>query len=99
MLGEVPADIGRSMELWIGCIAGALRDSEYVTKLTKAGFSDVSVENWRIYEPADAAAMLAQAGISPEAAAAAEGKFASAFVRATKPAAAPNGCCDPGCCA
>ena len=97
VLGNVPDDIRRNMELWIGCIAGALRDSEYVTKLAKAGFSDVSVETWRIYKPADAAARLAQAGISPEAARAAEGKFASAFVRATKPAS--NGCCEPGCCA
>jgi SAM-dependent methyltransferase len=97
VLGDVPDDIRRSMELWIGCIAGALRDAEYVAKLVKAGFGDVSVETWRIYKPADAAARLARAGISPEAAGAAEGKFVSAFVRATKPAS--NGCCGPGCCA
>jgi arsenite methyltransferase len=98
VLGDVPGDVRRSMELWIGCIAGALGDSEYVTKLFNAGFTDVSVENWRIYDPADAAAMLTQAGITPEATAAAEGKFASAFVRATKPMR-PKPCCEPGCCA
>ena len=98
VLGDVPGDIRRSMELWIGCIAGALGDTEYVAKLVRAGFADVSLENWRVYDPADAAAMLAQAGITPEAAAAAKGKFASAFVRATKPAAQTS-CCEPGCCA
>ena len=97
VLGEISADIRRNMELWIGCIAGALRDSEYVTKLTQAGFTDVGVETWRVYDPADAAAALAQAGITAEAAAAADGKFASAFVRATKPL--KQSCCSPGCCA
>jgi arsenite methyltransferase len=96
VLGDVPDDIRRSMELWIGCIAGALRDAEYVTKLVQAGFTDVSVENWRVY--ADASAMFAQAGITSEAAIAAEGKFASAFVRATKPVT-QSSCCEPGCCA
>jgi arsenite methyltransferase len=98
VLGDVPGDIRRSMELWIGCIAGALGDTEYVAKLVKAGFADVNLENWRVYDPADALAMLAQAGITPEAAAAAKGKFASAFVRATKPATQAS-CCEPGCCA
>jgi len=98
VLGDVPGDIRRSMELWIGCIAGALGDTEYVAKLVKAGFADVSLENWRVYDPADALAILAQAGITPEAAAAAKGMFASAFVRATKPAT-QTPCCEPGCCA
>ena len=97
VLGDVPSDIRRSMELWIGCIAGALGDAEYVTKLVNAGFADVSVENWRVYDPADASAMFAQAGITPETAAAAEGKFASAFVRATKPRT-QKPCCEPACC-
>ena len=99
VLGDVPAEVRRSMELWIGCIAGALRDSEYATKLAKAGFADVSVENWRVYNPADAAAILAEAGITPAAATAAQGKFASAFVRATKPLTQKAACCEPGCCA
>ena len=98
VLGDVPGDIRRSMELWIGCIAGALGDTEYVAKLVKAGFADVSLENWRVYDPADALAILAQAGITPEAAAAAKGMFASAFVRATKPAMQTR-CCEPDCCA
>jgi len=98
VLGDVPGDIRRSMELWIGCIAGALGDTEYVAKLVKAGFADVSLENWRVYDPADALAILAQAGITPEAAAAAKGMFASAFVRATKPATQTR-CCEPDCCA
>ena len=98
VLGDVPGDIRRSMELWIGCIAGALGDTEYVAKLVKAGFADVSLENWRVYDPADALAILAQAGITPEAAAAAKGMFASAFVRATKPAT-QTPCCEPDCCA
>jgi SAM-dependent methyltransferase len=96
-LREVPADIRRSMELWVGCIAGALRDSEYVTKLAKAGFTDASIENWRVYGASDATAILDQAGITTEVRAAAEGMFASAFVRATKPLAKKS-CCAPECC-
>ena len=98
VLGDVPEEVRRSMELWIGCIAGALRDTEYVAKLARAGFADVGVEQWRVYEPADAKEFLAQANISAEAANEAKGKFASAFVRATKPAAARS-CCGPACCA
>ena len=98
VLGEVPDEVRRSMELWIGCIAGALRDTEYVTKLTRAGFSDISVEQWRVYEPRDAGEFLSGANLSDDAVNAAKGKFASAFVRATKPAAAQS-CCGPNCCA
>jgi SAM-dependent methyltransferase len=85
VLGDVPAGVRRSMELWVGCIAGALRDAEYVAKLAHAGFDDISVEAWRIYQPADAREFLEGAGLSDEEIAAAEGKFASAFVRARKP--------------
>ena len=95
VLGDVPDEVRRSMELWVGCIAGALKDTEYVAKLAHAGFTDVSIENWRVYNPADALDLLTQAGVSREAAATAEGKFASAFVRATKPAT----CCASTCCA
>ena len=95
VLGDVPDEVRRSMELWVGCIAGALKDTEYVAKLAHAGFTDVSIENWRVYNPADALDVLTQAGVSREAAATAEGKFASAFVRATKPAT----CCASTCCA
>jgi arsenite methyltransferase len=85
--GEVPAEIRRSMELWVGCVAGALRDAEYQQKLTAAGFESVEVEPTRIYKLEDAKEFLKSAGIDAEAIAAeVEGKFASAFIRAKKPA-------------
>jgi SAM-dependent methyltransferase len=95
--GEVPADIRRSMELWVGCIAGALRDAEFAGKLQAAGFTDVNVEPWRVYHIEDARAFLTEAGVdvdrlAPEV----DGTFASAFIRATKPAA--KSCCGPECC-
>ena len=96
--GDVPADIRRSMELWVGCIAGALQETEYATKLQAAGFTDVEVEPWRIYQLDDARAYLAESGVDVDKLAAqVEGKFASAFVRARKPAA--SRCCGPDCCA
>jgi arsenite methyltransferase len=96
--GEVPAEIRRSVELWVGCVAGALEEDEYRRYLTTAGFADVSVEPWRIYRVEDAREILTGAGIDVETAAAqTDGKFASAFVRATKPSA--RGCCGPECCA
>ena len=98
VLGDVPAAVRRNMELWVGCIAGALRDTEYVTALTRAGFDNVSVEPWRVYRAEDAKEMLFQAGITAQEIAAAEGKFASAFVRATKPDKQQS-CCGPECCA
>jgi arsenite methyltransferase len=95
--GAVPAEIRRSMELWVGCIAGALEESEYATKLTAAGFSDVEVEPWRIYKIDDARAFLAGSGIDVDAMAPhVEERFASTFVRARKPEAAS--CCGPACC-
>ena len=83
--GEVPASIKRSLELWAGCVAGALEVSEYRAKLEAAGFVDVDVDAWRVYQLDDAATLLAEAGISAADAAAADGKFASAFIRASKP--------------
>jgi arsenite methyltransferase len=68
--GPVSADLRRDMELWVGCIAGALEETDYRNKLTSAGFTDVDIETWRAYE-----------GLAAEA----EGKFASAFIRAIKP--------------
>ena len=95
--GEVPPEIRRSVELWVGCVAGALEEDEYRSQLTEAGFADVSVEPWRVYRVEDARDMLASAGIDLETAVAeADGKFASAFIRATKPAA--SACCGPTCC-
>jgi arsenite methyltransferase len=85
--GDVPAEIRRSMELWVGCIAGALEEGEYVAKLRAAGFQEVSLEPTRVYRAADAAAFLAEAGLDPATVGAeVDGKFFSAFVRATKPA-------------
>jgi arsenite methyltransferase len=85
--GEVPAEIRRSMELWVGCVAGALRDVEYQQKLEAAGFESVEIEPTRIYKLEDAKEFLKSTGIDAEAIAAeVEGKFASAFIRARKPA-------------
>ncbi len=84
--GEVPADVRKSVELWIGCLAGALEESEYHNKLEKTGFSDVSLEVTRVFKVDDASEMLGQAGIDVDRIAPLiAGKFISAFVRATKP--------------
>jgi len=94
--GEVPEQIRKSMLLWVGCIAGALTDHEYVSKLVKAGFTDVEIDPTRVYSLEDARAVLSGQGIDVDSIAAdVEGKFISAFVRATK----PLGCCAPSCCA
>jgi arsenite methyltransferase len=96
--GEVPTSVRRSMELWIGCIAGALEEREYASKLKAAGFDAVEVEPWRIYQAEDARSFLTEAGVDVERLAPEiDGKFASAYVRATKPAA--KTCCGPECCA
>ena len=84
--GEVPADIRKSMELWIGCVAGALEEAEYRQLLAGAGFGAIDLEPTRIYKTADARAFLAEAGLDrPGLAEAIDGRFISAFVRATKP--------------
>jgi SAM-dependent methyltransferase len=85
--GGVPDAIRRSLELWAGCIAGALEEGDYAGKLRAAGFRDVSLEPTRVYRVADARAALEAAGIDPDAIGdELDGKFFSAFVRATKPA-------------
>src|SRR5262252_3933076 len=86
--GEVPAEIRRSVELWIGCVAGALEESEYRAKLAKAGFENVDLEPTRVYTAESAREFLTGAGLSAEAIASVDGKFISAFVRARKPARA-----------
>ena len=83
--GEVPSEIRRSVELWIGCVAGALEESEYRAKLAKAGFEDIDVEPTRIYTAEHARELVASARLGGEAIAAIDGKFISAFVRARKP--------------
>jgi SAM-dependent methyltransferase len=86
--GDVPADIRRSVELWIGCIAGALEEQEYAAMLSAAGFRDVSLEPTRVYRAEDARAFLAEAGLDADAIAPrVDGRFYSAFIRANKPAA------------
>jgi len=94
--GAVPAEVRQNMLLWVGCIAGALEDYQYVAKLAKAGFDDIDVEPTRVYSIEDARTFLSGQGVDVDAMApAVEGKFLSAFIRATKPAS----CCAPGCCA
>jgi SAM-dependent methyltransferase len=85
--GAVPDEIRRSVELWIGCVAGALEESDYRTKLARAGFEAIDVEPTRIYRVEDARDLLDRAGLDAEAIAPhVDGKFMSAFVRARKPA-------------
>ena len=97
-LGDVPADVHRSMELWVGCVAGALRDDEYVSKLNAAGFVDVELDPWRVYQVDDARAFLTDVGVDVDRIAPqVDGKVASAFIRARKPE--PKACCGPTCCA
>jgi arsenite methyltransferase len=95
--GEVPAEIRKNVELWIGCIAGALRDSEYTSKLAHAGFEKIEIEPTRVYDIEDARQFLAAQGIDVAAIAPrVAGKFMSAFVRANKPV--EKGCCAASCC-
>ncbi len=82
--GEVPSQIRRSIELWIGCVAGALEENEYRAKLGKAGFEAVDLEPTRIYRAEDARGFLHKEGVDIDVAAV-DGKFMSAFVRARKP--------------
>ncbi len=85
--GEVPSAIRKSVELWIGCVAGALEEREYREKLAKAGFEAIGVEPTRVYQVEDAREFLAGAGLDADAIAPqVDGKFMSAFVRARKPA-------------
>jgi arsenite methyltransferase len=84
--GEVPAEIRRNVELWIGCVAGALEESEYRAKLERAGFEAIEIEPTRIYRLEDAREAFAGKGIDADVIAPmVEGKFMSAFVRARKP--------------
>jgi SAM-dependent methyltransferase len=86
--GEVPAAIRRSVELWIGCVAGALEENEYREKLAKAGFEEIDLEPTRVYRAEDARDFLAGTGLDADVVAPQiDGKFLSAFVRARKPAA------------
>jgi SAM-dependent methyltransferase len=98
--GGMPAEVRRSMELWVGCVAGALEEQEFVRLLGEVGFEDASIEPTRIYRAEDALAFLTGAGLDTTQAAEIDGKIMAAFVRAKKPApvAAASACCAPGCC-
>ena len=94
--GDVPAEIRTNMELWIGCVAGALRDTEYTDKLAAAGFEKVDIEATRVYTADEAGEFLSGHGMDvAKVAKDIDGKFTGAFIRAEKPAAR---CCSPECC-
>lgn len=104
--GEVPNEMRRSMELWVGCVAGALEMSEFQDLLRDAGFEDPTIEPTRVYAAEDARAFLEEAGLDVDAfREAVDGKIMAAFVRATKPTEGvasqdtARACCAPGCCA
>jgi arsenite methyltransferase len=97
--GEILPEIRRSVLAWVGCIAGALEENAYRTKLTAAGFEQIEIEATRIYRAEDAREFLSGQGIdvatlAPQV----DGKFLSAFLRALKPSDAQKACCGPTCC-
>jgi arsenite methyltransferase len=110
----VPASLRKNMELWIGCVAGALSDQDYLAKLASAGFEAAEIEVTRVYTVEDAKEFLAgQCADLQQVASEVDGKFVSAFVRAVKPVAQPSvaagteaaprssaasACCAPKCC-
>jgi ubiquinone/menaquinone biosynthesis C-methylase UbiE len=106
--GDVPPAVRKSMELWVGCVAGALEEQEFLDLLSEAGFEAPSIEPTRVYRSEDARTFLAEAGLDVDGSVEQiDGKFMAAFVRAAKPAAAAatttsaaaaTACCAPGCC-
>jgi SAM-dependent methyltransferase len=95
--GDVPPEVRRHVELWVGCIAGALKDSDYSSKLATAGFESIDIEPTRVYTIEDARQFLTSNGIDVDTIAPQiDGKFMSAFIRAVKPS--PKECCGPACC-
>lgn len=100
--GEIPAEVRRSMELWVGCIAGALEEGEFRGMLEAAGFENPTIEPTRVYRLEDAREFLSGAGIDVDAIGEqVDGRIMAAFVRATKPehtVAASGACCGPDCC-
>jgi SAM-dependent methyltransferase len=96
--GEIPPEIRDHVLLWVGCLAGALEDGDYRAKLAAAGFEGIAVEPTRIYRVDDARAFLSGKGLDVDAIAPlVDGKFFSAFIRARKPAVAPDACSGPSC--
>ena len=111
--GDVPERVKHSMELWVGCVAGALEEQEFIGMLRDVGFENTSIEPTRIYDAEDASAFLANTGLDAEQFARdIDGKFMGAFIRATKPGKTPklrvplaalgeqkaDACCGPDCC-
>jgi ubiquinone/menaquinone biosynthesis C-methylase UbiE len=98
--GEMPKAVRRSMELWVGCVAGALEEGQYRESLAQRGFEQVDVEPTRIYRATDARQFLEHAGIEDDNTLdEIDGRFMSAFIRARKPQPAAKACCDSTCCA
>jgi arsenite methyltransferase len=96
--GEIPGEIRKSVLLWVGCVAGALEESDYRSKLTTAGFEKIEIEPTRIYRVEDAREFLSGQNIDVDAIASqVDGKIMSAFVRAVKPLS-KDACCGPHCC-
>ncbi len=96
--GEILPEIRESVLLWVGCIAGALDENEYRSKLVNAGFENVEIEPTRIYRLEDAREFLCGEGVDVDSLAGqVDGKFMGAFIRAAKPTKS-NACCGPGCC-
>src|SRR6266481_6965627 len=97
--GEMAPEVRQSVLAWVGCIAGALEENEYRSKLSAVGFGQIEIEPTRIYRVADAGEFLSSSGIDVDAIAAqVDEKFMSAFVRAVKPKRVPEQCCGPTCC-
>ena len=96
--GPIPSEIRHSVELWAGCVAGALEENVYLAKLKQAGFEQISIEPTRIYTADDAREFIIGAGLNVDVVAqVVDGRFISGFIRASKPeGTAP--CCSPGCC-
>src|SRR5882762_2715304 len=96
--GDIAPEIRQSVLLWVGCVAGALEENEYRTKLASAGFEQIDIEPTRIYRAEDARNFLSAEGVDVDPIASeVDGKFLSAFVRAVKPQV-KNACCEPSCC-
>jgi arsenite methyltransferase len=97
--GNIPPEIRKSVLLWVGCVAGALDETDYRRNLESAGFENIDIEPTRIYRAGDAREFLASAGVDADTIAPqVEGNFFSAFIRATKPIPQRHSCCEPACC-
>jgi len=104
--GDTPAEVRKNLDLWCGCVAGALDENEFLSLMRNAGFDNPTIEPTRVYRAADAAALLDGTDLDVDKfAAEIDGKYMSGFIRATKPLvarelprAAASSCCGPDCC-